>query len=121
MTHAVTTQLKNSVFRRLLRQRHRLSQVKLVELLLIISRHFHICTFAAPQSGHENFFPLPSEFTNHLSFPIYIKARISKYLPDNFPIKESPKQGDALSPILFNSAILYVILIFQETQERLKL
>jgi hypothetical protein len=35
---------------------------------------------------------------------MYSKVRISKYLSDNFPIKNGLKQGDALSPLLFNLA-----------------
>jgi hypothetical protein len=75
----------------------------------------------APQLGQENFFPLPSEFTNHLSFPSYIKARICKYLLDIFPIKESLKQGDAFSPLHFNSALAYAIIRVQENQGGLQL
>jgi hypothetical protein len=38
---------------------------------------------------------------------IYSKARIGKYLSDNynFPIQNVLKQGDALSPLLFNFAL----------------
>jgi hypothetical protein len=32
----------------------------------------------------------------------YYKIRIGKYLSDSFPIQNSLKQGDALSPLLFN-------------------
>jgi hypothetical protein len=39
----------------------------------------------------------------------YGKVRISKHLSDNFPIQNGLKQGDALSPLLFNFALEYAI------------
>jgi hypothetical protein len=36
---------------------------------------------------------------------IYIKAHISKRLSDSFPIQNGLKQGDTLSPPLFNYAL----------------
>jgi hypothetical protein len=38
----------------------------------------------------------------------YGKVRIGKHLSDNFPIQNGLKQGDALSPLLFN---FYIIII----------
>jgi hypothetical protein len=35
----------------------------------------------------------------------YIKVHIGKHLYDNFPIQDGLKQGDALSPLLFNIAL----------------
>jgi hypothetical protein len=35
----------------------------------------------------------------------YGKFRIGKHLADNFPIRNGLKQGDALSPLLFNFAL----------------
>jgi hypothetical protein len=35
----------------------------------------------------------------------YNKVRVGKYLSDNFPIQNGPKQGDALPPMLFGSAL----------------
>jgi hypothetical protein len=35
----------------------------------------------------------------------YTKVRIDKHLSDKFSIKNVVKQGDALSPLLFNSAL----------------
>jgi hypothetical protein len=35
----------------------------------------------------------------------YSKIRIGKHLSDSFPIQNGLKQGDALSPLLFNFAL----------------
>jgi hypothetical protein len=39
----------------------------------------------------------------------YSKVRIGKHLSDSFPIQNGLKQGDALSPLLFNFALEYAI------------
>jgi hypothetical protein len=39
----------------------------------------------------------------------YSKVRIGKRLSDSFPIQNGLKQGDALSPLLFNFALEYAI------------
>jgi hypothetical protein len=46
----------------------------------------------------------------------YSKVRISKYLSDNFPIQSGLKQGNPLSPLLFNIGLEYAIRKFQENQ-----
>jgi hypothetical protein len=48
----------------------------------------------------------------------YNKVRTHKYLSDIFPIQNGLKQGDALSPLLFNFALEYAM---QENQVGLKL
>ena len=51
----------------------------------------------------------------------YSRVRVGKNVTDSFSIRNGLKQGDALSPMLFNFALVYAIRRAQVNQDGLKL
>jgi len=51
----------------------------------------------------------------------YSRAQAGRNVSDRFPIRNGLKQGDALSPMLFNFVLEYVIRRVQVNQDGLKL
>jgi hypothetical protein len=49
----------------------------------------------------------------------YSRFKVGKHLSDMFPIRNGLKQGEVLSPLLFNFGLEYAIRVFRKTRRSL--
>jgi len=69
-------------------------------------------------------FDIPSKLASLIKMSLtetYGKVRVGKNVTDRFPVRNCPKRGYALSPVLFNFALDYAIRRVQVYLDGLKL